>query len=90
MMNSLYRKPLPNSTIEFFDTRSAIPGTLVNLATGGGKRDSIRFGHPSGTLKVGAQAKQTGDSEWQAIKATMSRSARILMEGSVHVPDDNF
>lgn len=66
---------------------SAIPGTLVNLAAGGGERSSVRFGHPSGTLKVGGQASQI-DGQWTAQKATMSRSARVLMEGVVRVPSD--
>ena len=65
---------------------TAIPGTLVNLAAGGGKRDSVRFGHPSGTLKVGGEAEIDND-QWSAKKAIMSRSARVLMEGWVRVPD---
>ncbi|PRY99403.1 2-methylaconitate cis-trans isomerase [Jezberella montanilacus] len=68
-------------------TAAAIPGTLVNLAAGGGNLESIRFGHPSGTLRVGAQASQV-DGEWQVTKAIMSRSARVLMEGWVRVPGD--
>lgn len=68
-------------------TAAAIPGTLVNLAAGGGPRDQVVFGHPSGTLKVGAAAAQQND-EWQVTKATMSRSARVLMEGWVRVPGD--
>jgi len=66
-------------------TASAIPGTLVNLAAGGGERNSLRFGHPSGTLKVGAEVKKI-DGEWKAEKVMMSRSARVLMEGNVCVP----
>jgi probable AcnD-accessory protein PrpF len=66
---------------------AAIPGTLVNLAAGGGERTAVRFGHPSGTLQVGAEAKQV-DGEWQVTKAIMSRSARVLMEGWVRVPGD--
>jgi len=66
-------------------TAAAIPGTLVNLAAGGGNLDAVRFGHPSGTLRVGAQAAQV-DGEWQVTKAIMSRSARVLMEGWVRVP----
>jgi hypothetical protein len=66
---------------------AAVPGTLVNLAAGGGERNSVRFGHPSGTLLVGAEAEQIR-GEWHAVKATMSRSARVLMEGWVLVPDD--
>ena len=66
-------------------TAAAIPGTLVNLAAGGGERDAVRFGHPSGTLKVGARASQT-DGEWFVEKVSMSRSARVLMEGRVRVP----
>ncbi len=68
-------------------TAAAVPGTLVNLAAGGGDRTSVRFGHPSGTLRVGAEAAQV-DGEWQVKKAIMSRSARILMEGWVRVPGD--
>ena len=68
---------------------SAVPGTLVNLAAGGGERDSITFGHPSGTLRVGAGAKQV-DGQWTATKASMSRSARVLMEGNVRIPGDCF
>lgn len=64
---------------------AAIPGTLVNEAAGGGERQSVRFGHPSGTLKVGAEA-QLSDDQWLATKAVMSRSARVLMEGKVKVP----
>lgn len=68
---------------------AAVPGTLVNLAAGGGDRTSIRFGHPSGTLQVGAEAKLV-DGEWTVSKAIMSRSARVLMEGWVRVPGDCF
>jgi len=66
-------------------TAAAIPGTLVNLAAGGAEREAVRFGHPSGTLRVGAQALQK-DGEWHVTKAIMSRSARVLMEGVVRVP----
>jgi 2-methylaconitate cis-trans-isomerase PrpF len=66
-------------------TAAAIPGTLVNLAAGGGEREAVRFGHPSGTLRVGAQASQV-NGEWTVKKAIMSRSARVLMEGWVRVP----
>ncbi|WP_426105573.1 2-methylaconitate cis-trans isomerase PrpF [Pseudomonas sp. TWR1-1-3] len=70
-------------------TAAAIPGTLVNLAAGGEQRDAVRFGHPSGTLRVGAEARQV-DGEWTVTKAIMSRSARVLMEGWVRVPGDSF
>jgi len=66
-------------------TAAAISGTLVNLAAGGGERESVRFGHPSGTLRVGAQASLE-NGEWVVTKALMSRSARVLMEGWVRVP----
>ena len=68
-------------------TAAAIPGTLVNLAAGGGERNAVRFGHPSGTLRVGAEAIQV-DGQWTVAKAIMSRSARVLMEGKVRVPGD--
>ena len=70
-------------------TAAAIPGTLVNLAAGGGERNSVRFGHPSGTLRVGAQASQSNGA-WSVDKAIMSRSARVLMEGRVRIPGDAF
>jgi len=70
-------------------TAAAIPGTLVNLAAGGGTRNAVRFGHPSGTLRVGAEARQV-NGEWNVTKAIMSRSARVLMEGWVRVPGDAF
>lgn len=70
-------------------TAAAIPGTLVNLAAGGSEREAVRFGHPSGTLRVGAQASQV-NGEWSVKKAIMSRSARVLMEGWVRVPGDAF
>ncbi|AMQ87225.1 2-methylaconitate cis-trans isomerase PrpF [Marinobacter sp. LQ44] len=70
-------------------TASAIPGTLVNLAAGGGDRTEVTFGHPSGTLGVGAEAKEV-NGQWTATKAIMSRSARIIMEGWVRVPGDCF
>jgi len=70
-------------------TAAAIPGTLVNQAAGGGEREAVRFGHPSGTLRVGAQAKQV-NGQWTVTKAIMSRSARILMEGWVRVPGGTF
>jgi probable AcnD-accessory protein PrpF len=66
-------------------TAAAITGTLVNLAAGGGERSAVRFGHPSGTLRVGAEAVLV-DGEWSVKKAIMSRSARVLMEGFVRVP----
>lgn len=70
-------------------TAAAIPGTLVNLAAGGGERNEVRFGHPSGTLRVGAAAEQV-DGQWTVLKAVMSRSARVLMEGWVRVPPTSF
>lgn len=70
-------------------TAAAIPGTLVNLAAGGGLKSAVRFGHPSGTLRVGAQAAQV-NGEWTVTKASMSRSQRILMEGFVRIPGDSF
>jgi len=70
-------------------TAAAIPGTLVNLAAGGGDRNAVTFGHPSGTLRVGAEASQV-DGNWAVNKAIMSRSARVLMEGSVRIPGDCF
>jgi probable AcnD-accessory protein PrpF len=70
-------------------TAAAIPGTLVNLAAGGGARTAVRFGHPSGTLRVGAEATLV-DGVWCVKKAIMSRSARVLMEGWVRVPGDAF
>ncbi|MGE8446269.1 MAG: 2-methylaconitate cis-trans isomerase PrpF [Comamonas sp.] len=70
-------------------TAAAVPGTLVNLAAGGGERSAVRFGHPSGSLRVGAEARlQNG--QWVVAKALISRSARILMEGTVRVPGDCF
>ena len=70
-------------------TAAAVPGTLVNEAAGGGERNAVRFGHPSGTLRVGAEASQN-NGDWTADKAIMSRSARVLMEGFVRVPGDTF
>jgi probable AcnD-accessory protein PrpF len=70
-------------------TAAAIPGTLVSLAAGGRAHEAVRFGHPSGTLRVGAQA-QLFDGDWIVTKAVMSRSARVLMEGAVRVPGDTF
>lgn len=66
-------------------TAACVPGTLVNLAAGGGEREAVRFGHPSGTLRVGSKAQKV-DGQWTVTKAIMSRSARVLMEGRVHVP----
>ncbi|MFQ3311720.1 MAG: 2-methylaconitate cis-trans-isomerase PrpF, partial [Colwellia sp.] len=66
-------------------TAAAIPGTLVNLAAGSGERSAVTFGHPSGVLKVGAQAEYVNDN-WTVKKVSMSRSARVLMEGWVRVP----
>jgi hypothetical protein len=70
-------------------TAAAVPGTLVNLSAGGGERSAVRFGHPSGTLRVGAEAKQV-NGEWTVTKAIMSRSARIIMEGNVRIPADTI
>jgi 2-methylaconitate cis-trans-isomerase PrpF len=66
-------------------TAASVPGTLVNLAAGGGSREAVRFGHPSGSLRVGALAERR-DGQWTVTKAIMSRSARVLMEGFVRVP----
>ncbi|WP_020408744.1 2-methylaconitate cis-trans isomerase PrpF [Hahella ganghwensis] len=70
-------------------TAAAVPGTLVNIAAGGGQPESVCFGHPSGTLRVGAKAVETVEG-WKVAKATMSRSARVLMEGWVRIPGDAF
>ncbi len=68
---------------------AAVPGTLVNQAAGGGGRQAVRFGHPSGVLRAGAEARRIG-ADWTVSKAIMSRSARILMEGWIRVPEDAF
>lgn len=70
-------------------TAAAIPGTLVNEAAGGGVRESVNFGHPSGTMRVGAAAECV-DGQWLVRRALMSRSARVLMEGHVRVPDNDY
>jgi 2-methylaconitate isomerase len=70
-------------------TAAAVPGTLVSLAAGGRAHDAVRFGHPSGTLRVGASARQV-NGQWTVTKAVMSRSARVLMEGHIRVPADSF
>ena len=70
-------------------TAAAIDGTLVNMAAGGGALSEVNFGHPSGTLKVGAEAKKI-NGDWQVTKASMSRSARVLMEGVVRVPQSQI
>ena len=77
----------PGTAAVAIGTAAAIPGTLVNTAAGGVARDAVRFGHPSGTLRVGAEATEK-DGEWIVTKAIMSRSARVLMEGWVRVPGD--
>lgn len=69
-------------------TAASIEGTLVNTAAGGGKRKEVVFGHPSGTLKVGAETLIV-DNKWQVEKVSMSRSARVLMEGWVRVPESD-
>ena len=71
-------------------TAAAIPGTLVNQAAGGGARDNVRFGHPSGTLRVGARVTLQDDGTWAVASASMSRSARVLMEGRVYVPGNTL
>jgi 2-methylaconitate cis-trans-isomerase PrpF len=68
---------------------AAIPGTLVNIAAGGKDRESVTFGHPSGTLRVGAKATFEND-KWKIEQAVMSRSARVLMEGNVRVPPEQL
>ncbi len=68
-------------------TAAAVPGTLVNTAAGGGTRERVCFGHPSGTLAVGASVDQVS-GQWAVTRAVMSRSARVLMEGWVRVPQD--
>ena len=70
-------------------TAATIPGTLVNIAAGGGDKDNVTFGHPSGTLKVGAEAECINNN-WTVKKVSMSRSARVLMEGWVRIPGDCF
>lgn len=65
---------------------SAIPGTIVNAVLGGQSQARVRFGHPSGTLGVGAEANNES-GEWVITKALMSRSARRLMTGEVWVPE---
>ena len=87
-MGKLHHAMMGTSAVAI-GTAAAIPGTLVNLAAGGGEREAVRFGHPSGTLRVGAEARQV-NGEWTVTKAAMSRSARVLMEGWVRVPGDAF
>ena len=85
-LNAMARRGLPMAV-----WGAAVPGTLVNLAAGGegaATREAVRFGHPSGTLRVGAEAAQDESGQWQVTKALMGRSARILMEGWVRVPGD--
>lgn len=80
---------MPGTVAVAISTAASIPGTLVSKAAGGGERTAVRFGHPSGTLRVGAEATQI-NGDWTVTKAIMSRSARVLMEGWVRVPGDSF
>jgi probable AcnD-accessory protein PrpF len=82
---------MPGTAAVAIGAAAAIPGTLVNLAAGGGLQNAVRFGHPSGTLRVGAEAgRSQASGEWSVTKAVMSRSARVLMEGWIRVPGDAF
>ncbi|HLG88257.1 MAG TPA: 2-methylaconitate cis-trans isomerase PrpF [Alphaproteobacteria bacterium] len=65
---------------------AAIPGTLVHRIAPAGPDGRIRFGHPSGILNAGAEARLE-NGRWIVTKALMSRTARRLMEGWVLVPD---
>ena len=85
LMGKLHHAMMATCAVARIATAASVPGTLVNLAAGGGPRDAVRFGHPSGTLRVGAKAEQR-DGQWTVTKAIMSRSARVLMEGFVRVP----
>ncbi len=67
-------------------TAAGVPGTVVNAAAGGQVGESVTFAHPSGLLRVGAQVTNE-NGQWVVRKAIMSRSARVLMEGLVRVPD---
>jgi 2-methylaconitate isomerase len=87
-MGKLHHAMMGTATVAI-GAAAAIPGTLVNIAAGGDEKTAVRFGHPSGTLRVGAEA-QLVDGEWIAKKAVMSRNARVLMEGFARVPSDAF
>ena len=87
-MGKLHHAMMGTATVAI-GTAAAVTGTLVNIAAGGGEKSAVRFGHPSGTLRVGAEAKLV-DGQWTVTKAIMSRSARTLMSGWVHVPEDCF
>lgn len=65
---------------------AALPGSVVAQAVRGGASDRVRIGHVSGTLTAGAEVRRDGD-DWIVTRALMSRSARCLMSGIVHVPD---
>jgi len=65
---------------------AAVPGTCVHRLCAGARGGRIRFGHPSGTLSVGAEVSSDA-GRWIVTKAALSRSARRLMEGWVLVPD---
>ena len=85
----LLHHAMMGTTAVAIGTAATIPGTLVNLAAGGGERENVTFGHPSGSLKVGAEAMQD-NGDWNVNKVVMSRSARVLMEGVVHIPGNIF
>ncbi|ETH82909.1 putative AcnD accessory protein PrpF [Bordetella pertussis STO1-CHOC-0017] len=88
-MGKLHHAMMGTAAVAIGGPAAAVPGTLVNLAAGGGERESVRFGHPSGTLRVGAQARLE-DGQWKVTKAVMSRSARVLMEGHIRVPAETL
>ncbi len=71
-------------------TAAAIPGTLVNLAAGGGGRDSGALRTSFGHLARRRARRGRSTVEWTVTKAIMSRSARVLMEGAIRVPGDAF
>ena len=87
-MGKLHHAMMGTASVAMLPRRRSGSG-LVNLAAGGGARKEVRFGHPSGTLRVGAAA-ECQDGQWTATKAVMSRSARVIMEGQVRVPEDCF
>jgi hypothetical protein len=89
-------RSIPGTGAVAIAVAASIPGTVAHAAMhhqgSAGAADGagvpavdIRIGHPAGVLAVGAAVRHVG-GRWVADRVTLSRSARLLMKGTLALP----
>lgn len=82
----VFHHAIPGTAAIAIAAGASVPGTVAASLLVRPAGELLQLGHPSGRVGVGVEAREEG-AAWRILAARMSRSARVLMEGRVFVPE---